>query len=464
MDRTLIALGLAALTLACGSKGESESSNRDAAADGTSHDAHGPADAGDASHPHPDAARPAPTFLPTSDALSADALAVIVNADDPDSVAIGAYYASKRKLPSANVISVSIPMGATITSAQFAPVQTAVAAATPAGIQAYTLAFTQPYEVECMSITSAFAFGFSTAWCNTTGGACGPTALSPYYGQDSAQPFTDFKMRPTMMLAGASQSDVMTLIDRGVASDDTYPKGTAYMLITSDPARSVRGPEFYELQSSWDPATGVTCDVINNADGGAEDYITGKTDVLFYFTGLASVPDITMDTYIGGAFADHLTSFGGQVPTSSQMSAVAWLQAGATASYGTVTEPCNYTEKFPDPSVAVPRYFRGGTALQAYWKSVQWPGEGLFIGEPLAAPWKSPIVTFADDTLTIKTTELLPTTPYDLVGSNSMSGPFVVVHKGVSVARVDYATVTVSHPAFAYYRLVPSIGDGGFGD
>ena len=26
--------------------------------------------------------------------------------------------------------------------------------------------------------------------------------------------------------------------------------------------------------------------------------------------------------------------------------------------------------------------------LAAYWKSVEWPGQGVFIGEPLAAPFR----------------------------------------------------------------------------
>jgi hypothetical protein len=32
-------------------------------------------------------------------------------------------------------------------------------------------------------------------------------------------------------------------------------------------------------------------------------------------------------------------------------------------------------------------YASGATAIEAYWKSVAWPGEGVFIGEPLASPF-----------------------------------------------------------------------------
>jgi xylose isomerase len=32
-------------------------------------------------------------------------------------------------------------------------------------------------------------------------------------------------------------------------------------------------------------------------------------------------------------------------------------------------------------------YLSGDTAIEAYWKSVVWPGQGVFIGEPLARPY-----------------------------------------------------------------------------
>ena len=69
------------------------------------------------------------------------------------------------------------------------------------------------------------------------------------------------------------------------------------------------------------------------------------------------------------------------------MSALRWLEAGATGSYGTVVEPCNLLGKFPNPGLVMESYAAGRTLLEAYWQSVQQPGEGIFIGEPLAAPF-----------------------------------------------------------------------------
>ena len=72
------------------------------------------------------------------------------------------------------------------------------------------------------------------------------------------------------------------------------------------------------------------------------------------------------------------------------MSALRWLEAGATGSYGAVVEPCNFPQKFPNPVIAIGRYLQGETLIEAYWKSVAMPGQGVFIGEPLASPFRRP--------------------------------------------------------------------------
>lgn len=41
----------------------------------------------------------------------------------------------------------------------------------------------------------------------------------------------------------------------------------------------------------------------------------------------------------------------------------------------------------PDPDVLVRRYVAGDTLLGAYWASVEMPGQGVFIGDPLARPF-----------------------------------------------------------------------------
>jgi hypothetical protein len=120
---------------------------------------------------------------------------------------------------------------------------------------------------------------------------------------------------------------------------------------------------------------------------------------------------------------DHLTSVGGQLTDGVQMSSLRWLEAGATGSYGAVVEPCNFVEKFPNPSLAVFWYTHGASLIEAYWKSVAWPGEGIFIGEPLAAPYNGYTVSADGAGVTIDTRTLLPG-EYALLGADSVVGPY----------------------------------------
>ncbi len=166
------------------------------------------------------------------------------------------------------------------------------------------------------------------------------------------------------------------------------------------------------------------------------------------------MPDIDTNTYLPGAVADHLTSYGGQIPTSGQMSAFQFLLAGATGSFGTVVEPCAYQQKFPDPSVLVPRYFGGATLIEAYWKSVAWPAEGIFIGEPLARPWGPGYrSTFKNGSLTIDTTAMMPGHMYVIEASDSASGPFTTVMDNLSVPQYQRMSFVVNNAHRKNYRF-----------
>lgn len=326
--------------------------------------------------PNPVQAKPVITLPQTG--LTAEELALIINDGDPLSRKIGAYYQKVRHIPDANVIHVRFsPNRHTLSIYDFQKLKIKIDQATPAHVQAYAVAWTNPYRVSCMSITSALAFGFSEQYCSST--YCGATKPSPYFNSASLSPAKDFKMRPAMLLAGTDFKQIKRLIDRGVASDRSFPDGSAYLVNTTDTGRNVRSTYFEQTAKGLD---GVFRVKVVNADA-----ITNRRDVLFYFTGLVQVPNLSTLRFFPGALADHLTSLGGQLTDSSQMSSLRWLEAGATASYGTVVEPCNHVQKFPYPGIAMFYYASGSTAIEAYWKSVAWPGEGVFIGEPLARPF-----------------------------------------------------------------------------
>ena len=304
-------------------------------------------------------------------------LAIVVNANDTHSKRIADYYQLKRGIPDEHIITVHLPADKkAIGQKQFEPVYQQVRDRTPPGIQFYALAWSQPYKVGCMSITSAFAFGFDEAFCAQ---GCKPTRQSAYFNAATRQPYHDLGIRPTMMLAGSSFAQVRDMIDRGVAADASYPKGTAYLVSTSDRARNVRAYSYPAVQNQLAGRISIRIE--------DTDALEGRDDVLFYITGLKQVDAIDSNHFLDGAIADHLTSAGGVLFDGRQMSILRWLDAGATASYGTVVEPCAFPQKFPHPAVVIDRYTRGETLIEAYWKSVAWPGQGLFVGEPLASPY-----------------------------------------------------------------------------
>lgn len=389
-------------------------------------------------------ARAAPTLLLPRSGISADELAIIINDDDPQSRQVGEYYRQVRRIPERNVIHVRFPGGKSAMSRdEFARLKAEIDRATPAHVQAYAVAWTTPYRVGCMSMTSALAFGFDDAFCSAS---CGPTKANPYFNSVSLYPAVDHAMRPAMMLAGVSFDQVKALIDRGVASDHSFPDGRAYLISTPDEKRSVRAAYF--AMSERELKDVFPIEVLKT---GA---IESRPDVLFYFTGLPIVPQLKTLTFQPGALADHLTSFGGQLTDSSQMSSLRWLEAGATASYGTVVEPCNHPQKFPFPAIAMFHYANGASAVEAYWKSVAWPGEGVFVGDPLARPFAPILETVGGGVYRLTVLSPYPARLRLFMASSPM-GPFtrIVLERSIAKGRNQIA-LSVPDAAGGYYRIV----------
>ena len=321
-------------------------------------------------------AQPAPTRLTAKD------LGLVINTADPYSVAIGEYYAQRRGIPADQVLRLSLPVKASLSADEFETLAADVRRFMGPQVQALALAWVEPYAVECNSITSALTLGFQPAVCQNT---CAPSAPSRLFGSTSARPMADLGLRPSMLLASGSVAQAKALVDRGVASDQQLgkrgvPIASAVFVSTPDKARNVRAAA-YPPQRTFASAG---FQIVRRDAADAAPLIR----VVVYQTGLIRMPKPEAIDWLPGALADHLTSFGGVLlGTGDQMSAMDWLDAGATASYGTVSEPCNHLQKFPHPQVVLARYARGATAMEAYWSSVAWPAQGVFIGEPLAAPF-----------------------------------------------------------------------------
>ena len=187
-----------------------------------------------------------------------------------------------------------------------------------------------------------------------------------------------------MMLTSSNLTQALSLVDRGVSSDSTFPSQSAVLAHTSDIFRNVRYFSFDNAIFETRVLGNFSLTKMNI------DWPIGLSNLLGFETGNYSVvapPGI----FIPGAMVDSLTSYGGDLfeYTGGQTTALEFLNAGASGSYGTVVEPCNYLEKFPSPLT----YFyqaRGFSIAESYYQSLTNPYQGILVGEPLAAPFADP--------------------------------------------------------------------------
>lgn len=348
--------------------------------------------------PHsPSAAVPVPSRVNVprlSGRLQASQLGLVINTADPYSVAVGQHYLKQRGLAPEQVLRLKLPLGARLSLAEFEALRDAIdrhfGPPSKSAIQALALAWVQPFGVGCNSLSGALALGYDAELCNHS---CGRSRTSPYFNVATARPATDLSFRPSMQLAALNVAQAREMIDRGLASDATLgqrgaPPALALLLTTGDAARNVRAA-LYPPAATPSPfaALGLKPLVMPAAQAAAALHDSpGPVAVLQ--VGLMNMAGLDLPPLAPGALADHLTSLGGVLDRAhDQSTALDWIAAGATASHGAASEPCNHLQKFPHPLVLMAHYAQGATAIEAYWKSVAWPQQSVFVGEPLAAPF-----------------------------------------------------------------------------
>jgi uncharacterized protein (TIGR03790 family) len=322
-----------------------------------------------------------------AEGLSAERLGVLYNLDDAQSREVALYYAVQRAVPPENVIGLHLPGVNVMSPDAFAPLRARALDRLPAAVQSLVLIWSKPFAVGCMSITSAFAAGYRSEFCQP---GCARTPPNPLFDVDGWLPADTVGWWPAMLLPSGNPVLARALIQRGLTADFSAPPGTLYLIRTADASRNVRAATYADVSRKLahglrilDLSTPIRREI---------------PDAMGYFTGAQEVEELPLIHFRSGAIADHLTSTGGVLEGGAQMPALSWIDHGATASYGSVSEPCNILDKFPNLSVLFEHYTHGETVLEAYWKSVAMPGQGLFIGEPLARPYatrSNPMVSYS---------------------------------------------------------------------
>jgi len=149
-----------------------------------------------------DSRREISLLVPRSSIIPSD-IAVLINDGDQQSIVVAQYFQLRHAIPDANMIHLRLPItpakGANfaISAQEFATLKAQVDAQLGENIQAYAITWTQPYMVlgdsaGAVGITSAFTYGYDSAAARS----------SHYFNSATYHPYTDFHIRPAMMLAG----------------------------------------------------------------------------------------------------------------------------------------------------------------------------------------------------------------------------------------------------------------------
>ena len=331
---------------------------------------------------------------------------VVVNQNSTNSVQLGNYYCEQRGVPPQNLLRITNWTGGNVewttsdfTNSLFNPLVSMLSSRGLTNqIDYIVLSMDLPYTVTANnginSTTAALFYGFQPDDCTNNCPAGLPGCNLPD-ASSNAYAFSEGIFRQTPPGAAGSNSWLVTMltssnlalaeaiIDRGVASDGTVPTQTVWLAKSSDVARNVRYLEFDN--TIFDARVAGDFSIVRTNS----DSPYGLTNLLGYQTGLAGF-NILPNAFVPGAIADSLTSYGGVLyENSGQTTLLAFLNAGASGSYGTITEPCNYLQKFPSPE----DYFyqaRGFSLAECYYLSLANPYQGLIVGEPLAAPFAKP--------------------------------------------------------------------------
>ncbi|MGA2279975.1 MAG: TIGR03790 family protein [Verrucomicrobiota bacterium] len=327
---------------------------------------------------------------------------VVVNQNSTNSVQLGNYYCERRGVPPQNFLRITNWTGGNVewTTSDFTnslvnPVVVMLGARRLTNqIDYIVLSMDFPYRVVQggaqsgkNSTTAALFYGFKP---DDLGDSCSlPDASSNSYAASEGI----FRQTPPVaagsnswlvtMITSSNLAQAQAIVDSGVASDGTFPTQTAWLAKSSDVFRNIR---YLEFDNTIFDAR-VAGDFFIEWTNSVSPY--GLTNLLGYQTGLA-VFNILPNVFVPGAMADSLTSFAGILYENyGQTTLLAFLNTGASGSYGTVVEPCAYLQKFPSPQ----DYFyqaRGFSLAECYYMSLANPYQGLIVGEPLAAPFARP--------------------------------------------------------------------------
>ena len=77
----------------------------------------------------------------------------------------------------------------------------------------------------------------------------------------------------------------------------------------------------------------------------------------------------------------------------------------------------------------------------------------MFVGEPLARPWRGAVITWEDPKLIITTYQLVPGVTYQLESSDSADGPWTPLGD-LQIPQSKRTEITINDATAAFYRVI----------
>jgi hypothetical protein len=361
---------------------------------------------------------------------------VVVNPNDPNSLAVANAYVELRGIPPTNVL--YIPWSATQGRTTVEPyrdrlIKPLLAQIKERGLEGQIdgVAFSTgyPYMVDCASLLPASLQASAAQikpYVSLTSGAYlfhfvlagGPELFSlnsngyfasVFEGKTTSRAFSaDLKTgqggaagsKPgglpyllAMSLGvthgrGNKPEEIIASLRRAKEADGKKYRGTIYYMKNSDVRSTTRDAgypdaikELTELGVKAELLPGVTPNEKTDVAG----MTTGKADVNLRGSGSTLLP---------GAIVDNLTSAAGQFlvrpdAPHPQTPVSEFIRLGAGGAAGAVVEPMAIAAKFPSPHIHV-HYARGCSLAEAFYQSVAGPYQLIIVGDPLCQPWAVP--------------------------------------------------------------------------
>lgn len=182
---------------------------------------------------------------------------------------------------------------------------------------------------------------------------------------------------------GTKLSDAIAAIQKSAGADFSHPAGGFYFCHTADIRSRTREPGFAN-------AILQLRELGYKAERVRSNFAGDQQDVMGMQLGTAKFDwQAEGSTFLPGAIADNLTSFGGVMKHAVGQTRLSELiKAGAAASSGTVTEPYSIQPKFPTPML-YPYYAQGASLAEAFYLSISGPYQLLIVGDPLCRPFSN---------------------------------------------------------------------------